>query len=324
MNWEDLKPMFRPSGVHMGVMKVDPAKCNHCGLCLQACPFDAWEMHDDKVPVMKKDYQCFSCSNCIKACPRDAITLVSPYHVTEGFFASSPRDVAYTLPEPPLNAEGAPDQWNEVERNILERRSIRNFKDRPVPESLICRVLEAGRYAPSAANGQPWRFIVISDKNLIAELDSVLITMLGQTHDAYMDDSLVQQLIPVHEAIMVPGLWDPRIVVGGMKNFSRGPKPPLLRAPVIIIICGDRRAASGPALNIGICGQNMVLAARSLGLGACWVGWTGLLNGNAGVKDKLGVVEPWELGPSIALGYPRFKQDGIVARQNRLVTWFRE
>ena len=44
MPWEDLKPMFRPETVHMGIMKADADKCTHCGLCLRNCPFSAWEM----------------------------------------------------------------------------------------------------------------------------------------------------------------------------------------------------------------------------------------------------------------------------------------
>ena len=66
---------------------------------------------------------------------------------------------------------------NAIEKAIFERRSVRNFKDKPVPEALIQRVLEAGRFAPSAGNCQPWRFIVITDKALIKEIgDHRLLT----------------------------------------------------------------------------------------------------------------------------------------------------
>ncbi|MDI6742521.1 MAG: nitroreductase family protein, partial [Smithella sp.] len=65
--------------------------------------------------------------------------------------------------------EGMP--WNPVEKVILERRSIRAFKKEPLPDSMIKRILEAGRYAPSAGNMQPWKFIVVNSPEILAEME---------------------------------------------------------------------------------------------------------------------------------------------------------
>ncbi|WP_040214176.1 nitroreductase family protein [Clostridium polynesiense] len=53
---------------------------------------------------------------------------------------------------------------------IKERRSIRKFSSKPVEKEKLNKVLEAGRLAPSARNTQPWRFIVVDDKELIQRL----------------------------------------------------------------------------------------------------------------------------------------------------------
>ncbi|MHA1835339.1 MAG: nitroreductase family protein [Candidatus Odinarchaeia archaeon] len=53
---------------------------------------------------------------------------------------------------------------------ILNRRSIRRFKDKPVEEDKLMRVLEAGRLAPSARNLQNWKFIVVRDKSVKEKL----------------------------------------------------------------------------------------------------------------------------------------------------------
>ena len=66
-------------------------------------------------------------------------------------------------------------EWNPVEKVILERRSIRNFKNKTVPDNLIKRVLEAGRFAPTAGNAQPWKYIVIKDQGLIDEMEQATI-----------------------------------------------------------------------------------------------------------------------------------------------------
>jgi nitroreductase len=58
--------------------------------------------------------------------------------------------------------------------NILEnRRSIRRFTDDPVPEAVVNKILEAGRWAPSGLNNQPWRFAVVTDVSLIKEISTL-------------------------------------------------------------------------------------------------------------------------------------------------------
>lgn len=53
---------------------------------------------------------------------------------------------------------------------VRRRRSIRRYKDTPVPRESIVRVLEAARLAPSAGHRQPWHFIVVQDKETIGKL----------------------------------------------------------------------------------------------------------------------------------------------------------
>lgn len=58
----------------------------------------------------------------------------------------------------------------EVEEAILTRRSVRKYQGRPVPEEKIRRLLQAAMAAPSAGNSQPWHFVVITDRQTLAEL----------------------------------------------------------------------------------------------------------------------------------------------------------
>ena len=58
----------------------------------------------------------------------------------------------------------------EFKKVIEQRRSIRRFKDTPVPSDKILKILEAARIAPSASNRQPWHFIVVENKDTIKKL----------------------------------------------------------------------------------------------------------------------------------------------------------
>jgi len=329
MPWEDLEPIFRPETVHMGVMAVDPEKCTRprgskCQFCWDNCPFRAWELQEGDVPSLREGYECFSCYNCMVACPRKAIYVVEPYHVDEGFYKTEPHPLPSRMPIEPRDAEGNPDQWNAIERAVLNRRSVRNFKDKPVPETIIRRVLEAGRFAPSAGNCQPWKFIVITDRALIHEMDEAIYGTLSMLFNMYKHDEMVKGLATGYEAAPTPGVYDPRIVLGGLGSITRRAGPAFLAAPAVILIAGDERAISGPEINVGICGQSMNLVANSLGIKSCWVGFSQVINLVPPLKEKLGIDYPWRIISSLVLGYPRFKQEGIVPREFRPITWFRE
>ncbi len=58
----------------------------------------------------------------------------------------------------------------EFDEVIKKRRSIRRYKDTPVPREKILKMLEAARVAPSASNREPWHFIVVEDKETIKKL----------------------------------------------------------------------------------------------------------------------------------------------------------
>jgi nitroreductase/NAD-dependent dihydropyrimidine dehydrogenase PreA subunit len=324
MAWEDVKPILRPEGVHMGIMKVDKDKCTSCGLCIQNCPFTAWEMDEEEHPRLKAKYDCFSCYNCMVVCPVEAISIQESYHVDSGYWASEPNPIPARMPQEARDKDGNPTEWNAIEKAIFNRRSARNFKEDPVPESLIRRVLEAGRFAPSAGNCQPWKFIVVTDRGLIKEMDDAIFNIISGLYKMYMNDQMVQGLAPMVEASPEPGTYDPRQIIGGSGAISRGTMPPSLKAPVVIILAGDTRAVTGPQLNIGISGQNMNLVANSLGIKACWVGFYRVLNMMPPLLEKLGLKSPWQVATSLVLGWPRFKQEGIVPREKRPVTWFRE
>jgi nitroreductase len=59
---------------------------------------------------------------------------------------------------------------NEIFKTICSRRSIRDYKEDSVSDEILREIIKAGSYAPSAANRQPWRFVVIKDKRLMKEL----------------------------------------------------------------------------------------------------------------------------------------------------------
>jgi len=320
VTFEELKPLFRPSGVQNGEMKVDPDKCTGCGLCRENCPFKCWEVGENKIARLKDGYACFSCSNCVVACPVNAISIVSTYAVEGGYYDTGYPPVK--MPKEPKDAKGKPVEWNEVEQAIMTRRSVRNFKDKPVPETLISRILEAGRFAASAGNMQPWKFAVVTDKKFIAELEEVAYNINAGLYNLYINDDTAVQAFSIVGGVLPQAVFDYRVMIGGFRSVVGRELPCFLNAPCVIFL-GSNDKMVGPDLHTGISGQNMNLTAHSLGLGCCWSNFGGVINNVPELKAKLGFDDEWRIVTTICVGYPKFNQVGIAARMLRPVTWIR-
>jgi nitroreductase len=216
------------------------------------------------------------------------------------------------------------DDWNPVEKVILERRSVRNYKDKQVPENLVRRILEAGRFAPSAGNCQPWRFIVIRDRDVIDAIEKDIRMMCKMLKPvvawesspmgpvAKLMSKMMIWLLPnkMHPAPFAAIPW----IADGKVSIFHG-------APTVILILKDKRGSGRPEVDLGCCGENIVLAAHSHGLGTCWVGFVELIRQNPIWKKRLGIEYPYEICEGISLGYPVGKPDGMIPREIHHVKW---
>ncbi len=151
---------------------------------------------------------------------------------------------------------------------IKHRKSVRDFLDRPVEREKIIMCLEAARLAPSASNSQPWRFIVVDDKQLKDKLCDAAFSGI------YWINSFCKTAPVIVVVISEKSKFLARI--GGM---FRGTKYYLI--------------------DIGIAGEHFVLEAEELGLGTCWIGW---FNERA-IKSILNIPQHKKIDILIALGY---------------------
>jgi nitroreductase len=133
----------------------------------------------------------------------------------------------------------------DVLEGIRTRRSVRRFSEKPVEEEKLQIILEAVRMAPSWANRQCWRFVVVREK---------------ETREKISEFSFV-------ESFFSP--------LGYKANPS---KKGIAEAPVVIVACADPQQ-SGVIwsqhyymTDLGIASQNLMLAAHALGLGTVFVG----------------------------------------------------
>jgi len=161
----------------------------------------------------------------------------------------------------------------DVMEAIRTRRSIRKFQDRPVAEEKLRAVLEAARLAPSWANLQCWRFVVVKNP---------------ETRSAIGDLSYV-------ESFFAP------------KGYKTNPaRSALSEAPVVIVACADPEKSGDLGeqyyymTDMGIAAENLMLSAHAQGLGTVFVG----VFDEEKVRDLLGVPANIRIVGLFPLGYP--------------------
>lgn len=326
--------------------QVEREKCVGCGRCVKACPIQLLMLDGDKKACSNQRYdhfRCICCQNCAASCPEDAITIQGDYRVSRGFWKNNDLyQGSKTLPSPfGANGQKSYEEYQadltETERVIYCRRSNRIYKKKPVPRELIQRVLEAGRFAPSAGNNQPWKFVVITNPEVIEQLDLICKKKVGLYPRLFMPRQWVVKKVPgdknakpkawqkaLHWVVsrFTPGDLDQR-VLGGINTVSSDPDyRTFFRAPALIILLKDVRGIGSPDLDLGICGQTMDLAAHALGLGTCWVSLVRGVNFDRRFKKEvLDIEHPFEIVSSLTLGYPAGKIDSVVKREQLRVKW---
>ena len=168
---------------------------------------------------------------------------------------------------------------------IATRHSTRKFKEEPVPQEVLDKVIEAGRQAPSGKHKNQSRFIVIRKKEVLQELIA-----------------LVQQEFAKME--VTPENDDN--FGGAIRAAKKGGYVFMYNAPVLIVVANKRDYGNKYA-DVSCAMQNMMLAANALDLGSCWINQLRWLQDNPVLRaylQKLGMAEDEEVCASLSIGYP--------------------
>ncbi len=177
---------------------------------------------------------------------------------------------------------------------IKARRSIRKFTNRTVPLDLILKAIEVARWAPSAHNAQPWRFIIITNSEIKEKLAKAMAKE--------WERDLAKNGVPK---------WK-------IKELMSESLVRFTRAPILILVCmtmedmhkypDEKRQKAEYIMavqSVAAAIQNLLLAITALGLGACW--YCAPLFCPDVVRGVLNIPEDIEPQALLAVGYPAEK-----------------
>jgi nitroreductase len=190
----------------------------------------------------------------------------------------------------------------ELFEAISTQRAMRRLKPDPVPDSIIQQVLALATCAPSGGNRQGWSFVVVRDP--------VTRARLGELYRESWDEVLK---LPYYAGMSKE---PPDSPAGRMLASARYLSEHLGEAPVLILACIALDVSVSPTLTTGAsiypAVQNLMLAARALGIGSCIT--TIHKYRDAQVKELLGIPEHVETAALIPLGYPRGKFGRVIRK----------
>jgi nitroreductase/formate hydrogenlyase subunit 6/NADH:ubiquinone oxidoreductase subunit I len=309
-------------------------QCTGCGMCAKACPTSCIQWDKEKkrpyVTALKSlNPACIGCNNCESICPVRCIRVRGEYRVLEGRYKTPEDKFGDMVPVSPFdqsykaaNFDDFEKRLTETESVIFKRRSIRIYQKKPVSKEIIHRIIEAARFAPSAGNCQPWKCVIVTNSDLNNRINKKCASVLEKFRWAYSGDlQWWRRSVVSLMSLLQVNNWDQR-PFSAMEKMNQIGGNLTFNAPVVIHFLKDYRGIGHPSMDVAIAAQNLVLAAHSLGLGTCYIGFiASAIKYVPVVKKWLKIEYPYELVISICVGYPKNKQDKPVPRGKLPVEW---
>ncbi|MGE5404270.1 MAG: nitroreductase family protein [Candidatus Saccharibacteria bacterium] len=273
----------------MSLFTVDQDKCKRDGICEAECPIRLIEFKEKEAfptAVSGADERCVACGHCVTVCPHGALSLKTV----------KPSDCLTIDQKLIPNPE-------QLEHFLKSRRSIRSFKDKPVERTLIEKLIDIARFAPSGHNTQPVHWLVFDDKDKTHRLSALVVDWMR-----YMIANMPQIAGPLHMEDLVEK-WDQ-----GIDRVCRS-------APCIIVAHAPAAAPTSQG-SCTIALSHLELAAYAQKLGACWAGYLGIAASTfPPLVQELALSEGHQAFGAMMIGYPKFAYHRIPPRVEPRITW---
>jgi len=242
---------------------IEQKRCTSCGLCVEICP-DKILLAIDGGGVSVTADRCMGCGHCQAICPAEAIAMPG---------LTSDLGLTTVSASSDLGGEGQVgiDSLLQV---MCARRSCRAFKPDPLNVNLLSDLARIGTTAPSGTNSQGWQFVVLPERKDVVALGEVTAGFYRRLNRKAAN--------PLYRfaARLFAGNQLERYyrnyynsIENGLSDWYDNDIDRLFHgAPSALVVIGDR-SASCPQEDALLATQNIVLAAQSLGIATCLVGF---------------------------------------------------
>jgi nitroreductase/NAD-dependent dihydropyrimidine dehydrogenase PreA subunit len=292
---------------------IDPEKCIGCGLCVKVCPSETISMQDDKARVTGD--RSLQCGHCMAVCPVDAVRVGAIDARSLSFNSFDLKN--YWLPH------GEPDTGRLVQL-MASRRSCRNYSEKTVDRSVLEDLVKIGTTAPSGTNSQNWTFTIFPDRPAVDEFGQRIGTFFKNLNRMAEKKWMRKSL----KLIGKPELDNYyrehyQSVKEGLKEWELSGRDRLFHGAPAVIVVAARPDGSCPKENALLATQNILLAAHSMGLGTCLIGFAvEAIKNDSANQEFLTIPAEESVCSVIAIGYPEEKYERLTGRRKVVMRYF--
>jgi nitroreductase len=255
------------------------------------------------------------CGHCMAVCPVDAVRVGA---IDERSLSFNSFDLkSHWLPH------GESDTARLVQL-MASRRSCRNYSDHAVDRSVLEDLVKIGTTAPSGTNCQNWTFTLFPDSAAVNEfrqrIGSFFKNLNRMAEKRWMRKAL--------KLIGKPALDNYyreyyRSVKDGLKEWELSGRDRLFHGATAVIVVATKPGGSCPMENAMLATQNMLLAAHSMGLGTCLIGFAvEAIQYDPSIQQFLAIPATETVRSVIAIGYPEEKYEGLTGRKKVVMRYF--
>jgi len=207
---------------------------------------------------------------------------------------------------------------------MASRRSCRIFSDQPVERALLEDLMKIGITAPSGTNSQSWTFTILPQRKAVQEFAELLASFFDKLN-ATAEKTLLRiflKLIGKGELnAYYRGYY--RKVKEALEEWRGSSKDRLFHGSTAAILIGSKPESSCPAEDALLATQNILLAAHSMGLGTCLIGYAvAAMRRDRSIQRSLGIPAEEEIHAVIALGYTDEIYQRIAGRKKVIPRYF--
>jgi len=164
---------------------------------------------------------------------------------------------------------------------LKTRRSIRDFEEKQVPTDIITEIIKESTLAPSSGHGQPWRFIIVNNRDWIKKLS---------------DESKANIIKGIEENPDSPS----KRYEGALRNKDFNV---FYNAPALVIIVGPKNIRS-VYVDCSLAACYFMLAASAKSLGTCWINLGAEIR-DPEIRKEIGLTDDLAIVAPIIIGHPR-------------------